>query len=430
MKKRLRFRNSVIAVGVFLVLFGLVSPSILANSWFTFHNNYQRIGVTGGLAPDTAHVIWSVTLPGGGFGSSPAVVSGKVYIGSWDNNVYCFDAYKGEQLWSFPTGDHIWTPPTVINGKVFIGSKDQVLYCLDAETGELIWSFPLLGRAPKESISNPIVLGGRVYFGAEDGKVYCLDESDGDTIWTTTVGTGTYGVCGFSYANGRIFAGSDDNAMHCLDASNGDSIWSFLTDDMIFSSPAIKEGKVYFGSHDGNVYCVSEDSGALKWQFPTGDVIWSSPAVWGDKVYIGSDDKHVYCLDATDGHEIWATPTSWDVRGSPAIADGKVYVGVSDNYPPDPGPPPDDVFLYCLDAETGAVIWQYNTPAWIFSSPAIAYTNVYVGSHDNYSSGTLYCFGKPPPFPTITQWGLIILVILVVGSGIWLMIKRRRLKTI
>jgi hypothetical protein len=32
--------------------------------------------------------------------------------------------------------------------------------------------------------------------------------------------------------------------------------------------------------------------------------------------------------------------------------------------------------------------------------------------------------------PTLTQWGLIILVILVVGSGIWLMIKRRRLKTV
>ena len=30
------------------------------------------------------------------------------------------------------------------------------------------------------------------------------------------------------------------------------------------------------------------------------------------------------------------------------------------------------------------------------------------------------------PIPTLTQWGLLILTILVVGSGIWLMLKKRR----
>jgi len=56
---------------------------------------------------------------------------------------------------------------------------------------------------------------------------------------------------------------------------------------------------------------------------------------------------------------------------SAAVVDGKVYVGSS------------DLTLvgkfYCFDALTGGVLWAYDTGAATFSSPAVAYGNVYVG---------------------------------------------------
>jgi len=67
------------------------------------------------------------------------------------------------------------------------------------------------------------------------------------------------------------------------------------------------------------------------------------------------------------------------VRGvfsSPAVADGKVYVGSHDDN------------VYCLNASTGAKIWNYTTGDNVISSPAVVDGNVYVGSDD----GKVYCF--------------------------------------
>jgi outer membrane protein assembly factor BamB len=77
------------------------------------------------------------------------------------------------------------------------------------------------------------------------------------------------------------------------------------------------------------------------------------------------------------------------VISSPAVADGKVYVG---DYNHD---------VYCLEASSSTLIWQYATNGRVRSSPAVAYGNVYVGSAD----GNVYAFGSstsPTPTPTPT----------------------------
>jgi len=51
--------------------------------------------------------------------------------------------------------------------------------------------------------------------------------------------------------------------------------------------------------------------------------------------------------------------------------------------------------LYCVDANSGNLIWKYQTGDWVHSSPAVANGRVFVGSHDGY----IYAFG--PPSPTV-----------------------------
>jgi hypothetical protein len=111
----------------------------------------------------------------------------------------------------------------------------------------------------------------------------------------------------------------------------------------------------------------------------------SSPAVADGNVYIGSSDDKVYCLDAGTGAFIWEYTTGGDVFSSPAVANGKLYVGSWDNK------------VYCLNSFTGGLVWRYVTNTDVDSSPAVANGKVYIGSY-NYK---LYCFGKttvtPPP---------------------------------
>jgi outer membrane protein assembly factor BamB len=60
----------------------------------------------------------------------------------------------------------------------------------------------------------------------------------------------------------------------------------------------------------------------LKWKFETGygDFgVSSSPAISENYVYVGSGDDYVYCLDKNTGELIWNFKTRKAVDSSPAI---------------------------------------------------------------------------------------------------------------
>jgi tetratricopeptide (TPR) repeat protein len=65
---------------------------------------------------------------------------------------------------------------------------------------------------------------------------------------------------------------------------------------------------------------------------------------------------------------------------SPTVADGKVYIGSIEGV------------IHCLDAETGEVLWTYQTGGEIRSAPAVVDGKVLISSTD----GKLYCFGIDP----------------------------------
>ena len=99
---------------------------------------------------------------------------------------------------------------------------------------------------------------------------------------------------------------------------------------------------------------------------------------------------------------------------SPAVADGKVYVGSGDNK------------VYCLDAVgngdgTTNVIWDYTTGNNVLSSPAVADGKVYVGSYDD----KVYAFGSSASIPTLSEWGIIIFITIMMGIGVMILRKRR-----
>jgi outer membrane protein assembly factor BamB/nitrous oxidase accessory protein NosD len=126
--------------------------------------------------------------------------------------------------------------------------------------------------------------------------------------------------------------------------------------------------------HTGNSESPAPNTNQTVWNFTTGGYVYS-PVVVDSKVYVGSGDKNVYCLDALTGTLIWNYTTGDLVLSSPAVVGDKVYVGSYDKN------------VYCLDASTGARIWNYTTGSWVFSSPAVADGRVYVGSSDN----KVYC---------------------------------------
>lgn len=141
--------------------------------------------------------------------------------------------------------------------------------------------------------------------------------------------------------------------------------------DADFCRP-VQMGKSLFVTSLGldRISAFNTDTGAELWRYYASGVLRRPPAAatlaGGAKVVIfGSDDGFVYCLNADDGTERWrfqAAPNMkramafarlasiWPVWGSPVIYNGKVYfvAGYLPSWM---------LYAYCLDADSGQVIW-------------------------------------------------------------------------
>jgi len=268
-----------------------VAPPIPIDWWPMFHHDLSHTGYSTSKAPNTNNTIWSYTTGDDVF-SSPAVVHGKVYVGSGDHNVYCLNASTGDFVWNYTTGEWVDSSPAVADGKVYVGSHDNNTYCLNASTGAHIWNYTTGEWV--DWFSSPAVADGKVYVGSSDANVYCLNASTGDFIWNYT--TGEWVDSSPAVAYGKVYVGSGDSNVYCLNASTGDFIWNYTTGEPVFSSPAVADGKVYVGSMDRNVYCLNASTGDFIWNYTTGSSVLSSPAVADGKVYVGSEDGKVYAF--------------------------------------------------------------------------------------------------------------------------------------
>ena len=358
----------------------LISISIgSASNWAMYGHDTQNYRSTSSSAPDTSNIKWSVET-GGKITSSPAVVNGYVYVGSYDHNIYCFNANTGNEKWRYETEGNVTSSPCVVNNKVFVGSNDNNVYCLDAETGQKIWIFPTQDFVT----SSPAVVNNKVFVGSYDHNLYCLDATSGLKNWNYT--TGAQIVSSPAISNGYVFITSSDGYIYKINTSSGQLFWKHLIGGILFSSPALVNNKVYFGSvNNPTVYClgaIGDVSGvtSMIWSYPVDSTIQSSPAVIDGRMYINSK-YYLYCLNADNGSEYWSYSAGDALmyQSSPAVAYGKVYFCSG------------SVFgtIFCLDSETGTEIWTYNIGEAIRSSPAIADDKLFVGSDDK----KIYCFG-------------------------------------
>jgi outer membrane protein assembly factor BamB len=136
--------------------------------------------------------------------------------------------------------------------------------------------------------------------------------------------------------------------------------------------PASATGLVFVGTDRHAVYALDAATGAIRWRYVTGGAIDVTPACWRGRVYAGSQDGHVYGLRADTGALIWrfrGAPLTrkalvfgrleslWPIGGGVIVEDrDKSAAGVAYFYAGRCSY--DRVFVYALDAATGAVLWM------------------------------------------------------------------------
>ncbi|MCW4009922.1 MAG: PQQ-binding-like beta-propeller repeat protein [Candidatus Bathyarchaeota archaeon] len=408
------------------------------DNWPIYRHDAAHTGYSETSAPASAPLLWSSTIDAtpASTPAPPSVVNGYVYVGSGDNNIYCFDAATGTKVWTYPTGNYVSCTPAVVDGRVYAGSADGNIYCLEASSGTMLWSFStvLPGQSGGSGVSSPTVVGDRVYFGPLNDYVYCLNAVDGGMVWNFSTGSDT--ISGFASPavdGGYVYVGDNsDGNVFCLNAADGSKVWNYTADGAV-RSPTVANGNVYVGSKDGNAYCLRASDGAKIWNYTTeynsagpshgyhwGNTV-SDPAIAYGNVYVGSSNFLLYCLDAASGSHIWDFTADAQFYAASTVADGYVLAGSYDGY------------LYCLNASDGSEVWSY--PAGEFSpvsaggsagSAAVAGGVVYVvGNGVLYALGTPTSTTSPPSYENVVIFAVVFIVAVVLLAAALLRWKRK-----
>jgi len=154
--------------------------------------------------------------------------------------------------------------------------------------------------------------------------------------------------------------------------------------------PVVMDGLIYIGSMvSDSVTAYHIETGKESWRFYTDGPVRFAPVAWQGKLYFTCDDGYLYCLNCQTGKLLWKFRggpsdrkilgnerliSTWLARGGAVIYDGKIYftAGIW---------PFMGIFIHCIDAETGQVVWtnsgsgsiyikqQHNSPAFAGVAP-------------------------------------------------------------
>lgn len=284
----------------------------------------------------TSHTeVWNVSFSG--TMSIAALSYGKVFIGSKDGNLYCFNATTGNLLWEFetyeaPLGGKIDSSPAVANGIVYFGTNwggtttNGTIYAVNVSNGELVWAY----SPPNYIMSSPFIYGGKLYIGADDGYLYCFGHIS--TIWEG----------GASLLPGNITITLKDGNTTEI---NGLSTLSALVKASEFGGFNVTIANTTYGLYVESVADIPAE-GLCGWMYLVNYPHEGSPTIGADK-YILSDGDVVHwyygCYD----------PQTWE-PSTPAESEHVIKIGVQ---------VPDKIYISELNVTDGGR--GGNATAWV-----------------------------------------------------------------
>jgi outer membrane protein assembly factor BamB len=206
--------------------------------------------------------------------------------------------------------------------------------------------------------------------------------------WEANTGSGSYSspVVATDPVTGRqlVYVGNLSGFVSAYDAITGQRVWWYKTGSSVLSSPAVSGGVVYIGSSDHYLYALNADTGALICRGLTGGANSAAPVVVntngvGPTVFMGDngltsadDGGHMWAIYGVIGtgnplncttrwmFDAWGSPPgsvplagSWSPPAYAVDADGRDLVVLGSSSPDDA--------VYALNANTGALVWRFQT---------------------------------------------------------------------
>jgi outer membrane protein assembly factor BamB len=160
-------------------------------------------------------------------------------------------------------------------------------------------------------------------------------------------------------------------------AKNLDPIFDSGNLPIALQSPAIDDGVVYVGDNNGKLNAYELENGRLIWSVADGSTFHSAPIIYKDKIIYGTVSGRVIARNAKNAEIIYYNvDLGAPVETAGSVYNGKVFFQLRNHQ------------VFCLDIETGKVIWAFKksisnlTTLQRASTPIVYNNKLYVGFAD------------------------------------------------
>jgi outer membrane protein assembly factor BamB len=295
--------------------------------------------------------LWQASV-GIGF-SSVSVSRGRVYTaGHADgaDTVYCFDARTGAPVWKFSYAAALdpkyyeggpSATPTVDpeGGRVYMFSKRGLLLCFDAAKGDLVWSNNVMDSLKAEMpswgfASSVLVEGDRCLVNAGAAGA-AFAKTTGRVLWSSGPEAAGYSTpVPFDAPGGRAVALCLKRHVAAVRVADGRELWRYPWKtgyDVNAADPIIAEGKVFISSGYGHGAALLDVSGGkpeLVWENKNMRNHFNSCVLLNGFLYgfdgdAGNSATALKCVELATGRVQWTERTG---VGGLMAAGGKLIV--------------------------------------------------------------------------------------------------------
>ena len=260
------------------------------NDWTTYRSTNSRTDLSKIDLANRVQQAWSTELVKRELPTAPVAAGGLVFVADRSGTVQALDA-NGRQVWKAYTGGPVFYPPTVAFDRLFVGSADGRVYCFEAATGRALWKFRVAPEDRRIHVFNQLVSRWPVAGGVavEGGKVYA---AAGITHYD-----GTY-VVALDALTGKLHARNSTSGKMSDLVNSGVSMQGEV---------AIVDGELQFAG--GGIYevarydlndlkCLNDPRHQLSSEFRTAFYAWYPTYNKFVSLECALPDKRVLCYDA------------------------------------------------------------------------------------------------------------------------------------
>lgn len=372
--------------GLFLLLTSCREGSSLFSTqgnlnWPLFRGDPELSGHTKTPLPTRPTLLWTYKSDVRTV-SSPVVKNGTTYWVDRRGYIRGVDL-SGALVFEYNLKTTVEATPMIHDSLLFIGRIDGKMSAVSLTQSDTVWHYETMGQVSASPNMATFEKEEALVFGSYDNFLYCVNLHNGQPI--SRFETGFYLNGAAALCDNHVIFGGCDAWLRIIDCQTGLQTDSLQLYNYVPASPAIRDDYVYVGDYTGVIYEVQLEHGKIvqhKLLYePSEDnsSFVSVPSITADKVFFLSSDRHLQAINRKEGTLAWKYLLKGPAgESSPVIGDNQVVVCTKSG------------IVSILNADNGALEWEYDTGEQIMGSPAIIKGHFFILT----TKGTLFCFGN------------------------------------